>query len=89
MPTDPADIEPIERLSQKVKELIGVLERTRRELSQKTDDNLRLSQEIEQLRVDLAAAQRADADLSNLRAERDRIRERVSEMLEQLESIPV
>ena len=89
MSMETVEVEPIERLTQKVKELIGVLARTRTELSKATEENVRLGREVEQLKTDLASAQRADADLSSLREERERIRKRVGEMLEQLESIPV
>lgn len=83
------DVEPIERLAQKVKGLISVLERTRDELSQTTEDNVRLSREVEELRAQLASAERSEADATSLRKERDEIRARVSEMLDQLESISV
>lgn len=87
MTTDTIDVEPIERLAQKVKGLIAVLERTRSELSQTTEDNLRLSREVEQLKAQVVTAETVGADLSALQRERDQIRARVSEMLEQIESI--
>jgi len=66
-----------------------VLEHTRTELARAKDENLQLAGEAERLKTELATVKRSDADLSSLRAERDRIRERVGEMLEQLESITV
>ena len=83
------DVEPIDRLSEKVKGLISILERNREELAQTVEENVRLSQEIEQLRAQLATTDTQGVDLSSLLAERDQIRARVGEMLEQLESISV
>ena len=81
------DLDQIERLATKVKGLIGLLERTRSELTQTVDDNARLQQEAEALRAQLATAETASAEITTLRSERDQIRERVQDMLEQLEAI--
>ena len=89
MTTDTIEVEPIERLAQKVKGLIAVLERTRSELTETTEDNLRLSREVEQLQGQLVTAESTGADVASLRREREQIRAQVSDMLEQLESISV
>ena len=81
------ELEPIERLAEKVKGLVGLLERTRAELSQTVDDNKRLEQEAEGLRAALSAAETEGAGMKDLVNEREQIRERVSEMLEQLEGL--
>jgi regulator of replication initiation timing len=81
------DVEPIDRLAEKVKGLISILERIRGELSQTVDENLRLSRDVEHLKSQLAKFETKGADLSSLLEEREQIRTRVSEMLEQLESI--
>ncbi len=83
------DVEPIERLAEKVKGLIALLDRTRGELTQTIEDNRRLNQEIERLRGQLADAEQTGEDLSELQAERAQIRSRVTEMLEQLEGLQV
>ncbi len=83
------DVEPIERLGEKVKGLIGLLDRTRGELAQTIEDNRRLNQEVERLRAQLADAEQTGEDLSELQAERAEIRTRVSEMLEQLDALQV
>ena len=51
------------------------------------DDNARLAQEIDLLRSRLAEADAANTEVLALRDERDLIRSRVSEMLQQLEAI--
>ena len=89
MSTHAVDVEPIDRLAEKVKGLISILERTRGELSQTVEENLRLSREVEHLKAQLVKAETTGADLSSLLEEREQIRSRVGEMLEQLESISV
>ncbi len=54
MPTPTVNIEPMERLADKVKGLIGVLERTRTELSQTIEYNLTLGREVEHLKAQQA-----------------------------------
>ena len=87
--THGVDVESIERLAEKVRDLVGVFERTRGELSQAIEDNARLSREAEQLRLDLANTESTNAEVSSLLAEREQIRTRVGEMLEQLDEISV
>ena len=83
------DVDPIERLAEKVKSLIVLLDRTRNELSQTTENNRRLNQDVDRLRAQLDDADRTGAGLSGLQAERDQIRTRVTEMLEQLDAMKV
>ena len=87
--THGVDVEAIERLAEKVRDLVVVLERTRGELSQAIEDNARLSREAEQLSSELATAQSTNAEVSSLLAEREQIRTRVGQMLEQLDEISV
>ena len=88
--TAPAvDLEPIERLAEKVKSLIGVLERTRAELSQTVQDNQRLQHEVESLGERLVSAETVSEGTTALLAEREQIRTRVHELLQQLEAIGV
>jgi hypothetical protein len=81
------EIDPIDRLEEKIKLLVEMVTRLRGEQAKAADDNARLAQEIDMLRGRIAGAQGAQAELDALRAERDAIRDRVSEMLLQLESI--
>jgi uncharacterized protein YigA (DUF484 family) len=80
-------LEPIERLAEKVQSLIGVLERTRAELTRTAEDNTRLSHEVDTLRAQLTAAEDQNALTQNLQTERDQIRTRVADLLEQLEGL--
>jgi FtsZ-binding cell division protein ZapB len=79
------DLEPIDRLEDKIKLLVDMVTRLRAEQNKAAEDNARLAQEIIALRARLSDADGANAELSALRDERDVIRTRVAEMLSQLE----
>ena len=81
------DLEPIDRLEEKVKLLVGLIAQLRAEQAKSIDENARLMQEVESLRGQLSDAELAHTELAALRDERDLIRTRVTEMLEQLEAI--
>jgi regulator of replication initiation timing len=82
-----ADIEPIDRLEEKVKRLIALITELRAEQSRSAEENARLAQEIALLRARVADAEASGVELSALRDERELVRTRVAEMLEQLEGI--
>ena len=81
------DLEPIDRLEEKVRMLVGMIDRLRADNARASEDNARLSRELEGLRAQLAEAEGTGLELTTLREERDVIRTRVSEMLEQIESL--
>jgi regulator of replication initiation timing len=81
------DLEPIDRLEEKVKRLVEMIAQLRAEQARAAADNARLTQELEALRARLADAEATGTELTALRDERDMIRSRVAEMLEQLEAI--
>jgi len=81
------DLEPIDRLEEKVRMLVGMIDRLRADNVKASEDNERLARELDGLRSRLAEAEGTGAELSALREERDLIRTRVSEMLEQIETL--
>ena len=81
------DLEPIDRLEEKIGLLVGMINQLRGEKAQSLETNARLTAEIEHLRARLADAEQVNVELAALRDERDIIRTRVSEMLQQLEAI--
>jgi FtsZ-binding cell division protein ZapB len=81
------DLEPIDRLEEKVKQLVGVIERLRMEQGRLVEENGRLSHEVEMLQGRVADAEGASAEVMSLREERDLIRGRVADMLEQIEAL--
>jgi regulator of replication initiation timing len=83
----PADLEPIDRLEEKVKMLVSMIGRLKAENSRAAEENGRLSRELEAVRTKLADSEAGLAEVSALRMERETIRGRVSDMLEQLEGL--
>jgi regulator of replication initiation timing len=81
------DLEPIDRLEEKVRMLVGMIDRLRAENASASEDNSRLARELETLRARVAEAEGTGMELSALREERDLIRTRVSEMLDQIETL--
>jgi regulator of replication initiation timing len=81
------DLDPIDRLEEKVKLLVSVVTQLRREHAKAVDDNSRLLRELDNMRARLAETEVSGTELTALRDERDLVRARVAEMLEQLESI--
>jgi regulator of replication initiation timing len=81
------DVEPIDRLEEKIKLLVNMVTQLRAEQARAAEDNARLAGEIDSLRARLTNAEGGYAELEALRDERDVIRSRVAEMLSQLEAL--
>lgn len=81
------ELEPIDRLEEKLKLLVSMVERMKADGARAAAENERLSRELESLRSRLSATDGVTAELSTLKEERDVIRTRVSEMLDQLDAL--
>jgi septal ring factor EnvC (AmiA/AmiB activator) len=95
------DFEAIDRLEQKLKQLVAVLDRTRGENARVNDDlarmrtelgraneeNTRMRAELETTRARIAEAEGTSVELTALRHEREQIRGRVGDMLKQIEAL--
>ena len=81
------DLEPIDRLEEKLKLLVGMIDRLRGENAKASEENARLARELEAMRARLTEAETVAPELVALREERDHIRSRVGEMLQQIESL--
>ncbi|MBI2832945.1 MAG: cell division protein ZapB [Acidobacteria bacterium] len=81
------DLEPIDRLEEKVKVLVSVLDRLKVEHARAADENLRLSRELDSVRSRLAEVEGPASEVTSLKEERDEIRTRVADMLSQLEAL--
>ncbi len=81
------DLEPIDRLEEKLKLLVGMIDRLRTDNARAAEDNARLARELEAVRAKLAEADATHAEATALREERELIRSRVSDMLHQIESL--
>jgi FtsZ-binding cell division protein ZapB len=81
------ELESIDRLEEKLKQLVALVERLKTEQADAAAENQRLSREVEHLTAQAATSDALSTELSSLREERDIIRTRVGEMLDQLESL--
>ena len=85
--TRSVDLEPIDRLEEKVKLLVGMVDRLRGENTRADEENARLTRELESARARVADAESASGEVLALREERDLIRSRVDEMLQQIDGL--
>ena len=85
--TRSVDLEPIDRLEEKMKLLVAMIERMKGEQARAAEENQRLSRELESLRARLQSNDGLAAELATMRDERDVIRARVTDMLQQLDSL--
>ena len=83
------DFEPIDRLEEKVTLLVTMVARLRADQARASEENARLTQEVATLQAQLTEARQASTEITALREERDVIRGRVSDMLQQLDQIAV
>ena len=85
--THSVDLEPIDRLEEKVKLLVSLVERMKLETARAVEEHQRLSHELDSVRARLSSSEGLVTELSTLKDERDVIRTRVTDMLEQLEAL--
>jgi len=81
------DLDPIDRLEDKVKLLVGLVTQLRAEQARANDENARLTEELEGLRSRVADLDGTTSELTALRDERELVRARVSDMLRQLDHL--
>ena len=70
-----------------MKRLVGVVERLRAEGARAAEENARLTRELDATRLRLAEAEEVQTEVTALRDERNVIRTRVNEMLQQIEAL--
>jgi len=87
--TSSVELEPIDRLEEKLKLLVSVVERLKADQARATDENQKLRAEVDSLRGRVAAGETLSSELTALREERDLIRTRVGEMLETLDALEI
>ena len=81
------DLDPIDRLEDKVRLLVDLVTELRTEQSKAEDENTRLRNEVATLRSKMVDAESASSELVALRDERDVVRSRVADMLRQLDHL--
>jgi regulator of replication initiation timing len=81
------DVQPIDRLEEKVRQLVGAIDTLRGERAKALDEVARLERETEQLRARLDEATGATTEVATLREERELIRNRVVQMIAQIDKL--
>lgn len=81
------DLDPIDRLEDKVRLLVELVTELRSEQAKAADENTRLQNEVSSLRATLADVEGATSEAAALRDEREIVRTRVADMLRQLEHL--
>jgi regulator of replication initiation timing len=81
------DLDPIDRLEDKVRLLVDLVTELRAEQSRAADENSRLRNEVATLRSKMVDVESTSSELVALRDERDVVRSRVTDMLRQLEHL--
>lgn len=85
--TRDVELEPLDRLEDKVKRLIAMVDRMTTDQKRAAEENQRLKNEIDTLRARAASNEALTTEISSLKDQREVIRTRVGEMLEQLEAL--
>jgi regulator of replication initiation timing len=81
------DLEPIDRLEEKLKLLVGMIDRLRNENTRAAEENARLARELDATRARLTEAEGVQTEVTTLRDERDLIRSRIDDMLQEIEAL--
>ena len=81
------DLEPIDRLEEKVQMLVSMIGKLKSDARAAAEENTRLARELDAAQTRLADSEAGLAEVTTLRMERESIRGRVSDMLEQLEGL--
>jgi FtsZ-binding cell division protein ZapB len=85
--TRSVDLESIDRLEEKIKLLVGVVERLRASEGRLSDDNARLVRELDAALARATASEGSGAEIAALREEREIIKTRVEDMLAQIDAL--
>lgn len=80
-------LESIDRLEEKIKLLVNTIVRIKGEQSRVAEENAKLRAEIDGLKARITAAESSGAEVTSLREERDMIKQRVTDMLKQLDGL--
>ena len=85
--TATVDLQPIDRLEDKVKQLVSMIESLRADRAKALDEVGRLERELDAAKASLNDAAGASAEVTGLREERELIRTRVVQMISQIDKL--
>lgn len=83
------DLQPIDRLEEKVRQLVGMIETLRTERTQALDSVARLERELEVAKTRVSETEAANVEAGSLREEREKIRNRVVEMIAHIDKLNI
>jgi regulator of replication initiation timing len=81
------DVQPIDRLEEKVRQLVAMIDTLRGERAKALDEAARLQRELDGMRARLSEAATVSAEVTTLREERELIRNRVVQMISQIDKL--
>jgi len=81
------DIQQIDRLEEKVRQLVGMIEALRADRTRALDEAARLQRDLDAARARLGEASHASAEIMSLREERELIRTRVAQLITQIDKL--
>jgi regulator of replication initiation timing len=87
--TRSVDLESIDRLEEKIKLLVGLVERLRANEGRLSEENGRLVRELDAALTRLTESEGSNAEITALREEREVIKSRVNDMLAQIEALHI
>ena len=85
--TATVDLQPIDRLEDKVKQLVSMIESLRADRAKALDEVGRLERELDAAKASLSDAAGASAEVTGLREERELIRTQVVQMISQIDKL--
>jgi uncharacterized coiled-coil DUF342 family protein len=85
--TATVDLQPIDRLEEKVKQLVGMIDALRADRAKALDEVARLEREVDATKARLTEVSGASAEAAALREERELIRTRVVQMIAQIDKL--
>jgi regulator of replication initiation timing len=85
--TATVDLQPIDRLEEKVKQLVTMIDSLRADRAKALDEIARLERELDAARSRLGESAGASAEAAALREERELIRTRVVQMIAQIDKL--
>lgn len=81
------DLQPIDRLEEKVRQLVSMIDNLRADRSKALDEVARLEREVDAARARLSEASGFSTEVATLREEREMIRNRVVQMIAQIDKL--
>ena len=81
------ETQPIDRLEEKVRQLVGMIDALRGERTKALDEVARLQRELDASRARIAEGAQASTEVATLREERELVRNRVVQMIAQIDKL--